>query len=206
MYQFMMSRGFSPPKEYEQKVERAALKALQLDDTLAEAHVSLGLHKFINFDWVGAEKEIKQALALDPTSLQAYASYASYLTAIGRLDEALQYRIRVQELDSLPNPGDAFSYLVVRQYDKAIELYRKSIEKKPDNAHAHILLGEALVAKGMFAEGLAETQKGMDLDATLDKTPERWDRYPMLAYAYARAGRDEYDDAQQMETTLRLAP
>ena len=78
---------------------------------------------------------------------------------------------------------------MARQYDKAIELYRKNMEKRPDNAHAHILLGEAYVAKGMPAEGVAEMQKGVALDATLAKTPERWDRYPLLAYAYAAAGR-----------------
>jgi len=211
-YQFMISRGFSPPKEYEQTVERAALKALQLDDTLAEAHASLGDHKFINFDWVGAEKEIKRALELDPNSSQGNSSYASYLTGIGRADEALPYAIRARELGSMPDRGEAaFAYYLARQYDKAIELYRKNLEKKPDNAHAHILLGEAYVAKGMPAEGVAETQNGMALDATLDKTPERWDRYPLLAYAYAAAGRrDEalkiLDEQQRLAKQRYVSP
>src|SRR6185503_20307428 len=65
-YQFMGTRGFSAPKEYLQKIETAAARALQLDDRLAEAHVFLGVHKFSYFDWVGAEKEIKRALELDP--------------------------------------------------------------------------------------------------------------------------------------------
>ncbi len=82
-YMFMISRGFLRSQEYEQKVEWAALKALQLDDSLAEAHVSLGVHKFINFDWVGAEKEIKRGLEIDPNSSQANSSYASYLWAQG---------------------------------------------------------------------------------------------------------------------------
>jgi serine/threonine protein kinase len=188
-YQFMISRGFLRSKEYEQKVEWAALKALQLDDTLAEAHVSLGVNKFIDFDWVGAEKEIKRALELDPNSSQANSSYASYLWAHGRADEGLLYTLRARELDSRPDRGEgAFAYFMARQYDKAIELYRKNLEKRPDNAQAQILLGEAFVAKGMPAKGVAEMQKGMALDATLDKTPERWDRYPLLAYAFAMAG------------------
>ena len=188
-YQFMISRGFLRSKESEQKVEWAALKALQIDDTLAEAHVSLAVNKFIKFDWVGAEKEIKRALELDPNSSQANASYASYLWAVGRANESLHYTIRARELDSRPDRGEgAFAYYMARQYDKAIELYRNNLKKKPDNAQAQILLGEAYVAKGMPAEGVAETQKGMALDATLDKTPERWDRYPLLAYAYAAAG------------------
>ena len=66
---------------------------------------------------------------------------------------------------------------------------RTDIGKEPDNAQAQILLGEAYVAKGMPAEGVAEMQKGVALDSSLAKTPERWDRYPLLAYAYAAAGR-----------------
>jgi serine/threonine protein kinase/Tfp pilus assembly protein PilF len=201
-YQFMGSRGFSPSKEYEQKVEWAALKALQLDETLAEAHVALGAHKFYNFDWVGAEKEIKRGLELDPNSSQANGAYSIYLRVVGRANEGLPYAIRARELDSMPDRGEAaFDYYMARQYDKAIELYRKNLEQKPDNTHAHILLGEAYVAKGMPAEGVAEMQKGVALDATLGKTPERWDRYPLLAYAYAAAGRRDEAlkilDAQQ---------
>jgi serine/threonine protein kinase/Tfp pilus assembly protein PilF len=189
-YYWMGTRGFWPTKESEQKLEWAALKALQLDDTLAEAHAYLGVNKTSNFDWVGAEKEIKRALELDPNSYLANFSYSHYLMSIGRVDEGLPYAIRAQELDSTASPGElAFAYYVARQYDKAIELYRKAIEKKPDNAHAHILLGETYVAKGMHAEAVAEMEKGMALDATLTRTPERWDRYPMLAYAYAAAGR-----------------
>ncbi|MEP6922207.1 MAG: FlgO family outer membrane protein [bacterium] len=189
-YQFMGTRGFSHPKEYEQKVEWAALKALQLDETLAEAHVFLGVHKFYDFDWTGAEKEIKRALELDPNSSQANDAYWVYLGALGRADEGLPYELRSRELDSTPDRGQAaFAYFLARQYDKAIELYGKNLEKKPDNAHAHILLGEAYVAKGMPAAGVAEMEKGLALDATLAKTPERWDRYPLLAYAYAAAGR-----------------
>ena len=189
-YQFMMSRAFAPPKEYEQKVEWAALKALQLDDTLAEAHASLGAYRLINFDWVGAEKEIKRALELDPNSSQTNDAYWVYLSAVGKADEALPYELRAREMDSTPDGGQAaFAYFFARQYDTAIELYRKNLEKKPDNAHAHILLGEAYLAKGMPVEGVAEMEKGVALDATLAKTPERWDRYPLLAYAYAAAGR-----------------
>jgi TolB-like protein/Tfp pilus assembly protein PilF len=204
-YQFMISRGFSPPKEYEQKVEWAALKALHLDDTLAEAHASLGAHKFIDFDWAGVEKEIKRALELDPNSSQANEAYSVCLRVVGRADEAIQYEVRARELDSTTDRGGiAFGYYLARQYDKAVELYRNALEKNPNNAHAHILLGEAYVAKGMTAEGVAEMQKGMALDATLAKTPERWDRYPLLAYACAVAGRRD-DALKILDEQQRLA-
>jgi serine/threonine-protein kinase len=191
-YQFMGTRGFAHPKEYEQKVEWAALKALQLDETLAEAHVFLGVHKWGYFDWAGAEKEIKRALELDPNSSQANDAYWVYLSAVGRPDEGLPYELRSRELDAAPDRGQAaFAYFLARQYDKAIELYGNNLAKKPDNAHAHMLLGEAYVAKGMPAEGVAEMENGVALDATLARTPERWDRYPLLAYAYAAAGRGD---------------
>ena len=188
-YQFMMSRGFLPPKEYDQKVEWAALKALQLDDTLAEAHASLGAYKIINFDWTGAEKDIRRALELDPNSSKANSMYAHYLLGIGRTDEFLRYSIRAGELESMPRGGEvAFAYYMARQYDKAIESYRKNLEKNPNNANARILLGEAYVANGALEDGVAEMEKGL----ALDNTPERWDRYPLMAYAYATAGqRDE---------------
>jgi TolB-like protein/DNA-binding winged helix-turn-helix (wHTH) protein/Flp pilus assembly protein TadD len=193
-YQFMMSRGFLPPKEHNQKIEWAALKALQIDDTLAEAHASLGAYKIINFDWAGAEKDIRRALELDPNSSKANSMYAHYLLGIGRTDEFLRYSIRAGELESMPRGGEvAFAYYMARQYDKAIESYRKNLEKNPNNAYARIVLGETYVANGTPADGVAEMEKGLALDKTLDKTPERWDRYPLMAYAYAAAGRR--DDA-----------
>ena len=211
-YLFMISRGFLPPKEYEQNAEWAALKAVQLDDTLAEAHAALGGHKFINFDWVGVEKEIKRALELDPNSSQANSAYSDYLRAVGRADEALPYEIRSRELDSSPDRGEAaFGHFLARDYDKAIELYRKNLDEKPDNSHAQVLLGEAYVAKGMPAEGVAEMEKGVRLDASLAKTPERWDRYPLLAYGYAAAGRrDEalkiLDEQQKLGKQRYVSP
>jgi tetratricopeptide (TPR) repeat protein len=204
-YQMMAARGFGPAKEYEQKVEWAALKALQLDETLAEAHTFLGVIQFSNFDWSSAEREIKRALELDPNSAQANSAYFYYLAGVGRANEGLPYAIRSQELDPFPGPGElAFAYFLARQYDKAIELYRKALEKRPDNAHAHILLGEVYLAKGMIAEGVAEMQKGLALDASLAKTPERWDRYPLLAYAYAMADR-RGEALQILEEQKRLA-
>ena len=211
-YQFMISRGFSPVKGYEQTVEWAALKALQLDDTLAEAHVSLGAYRFFNFDWLGAEKEIKRALELDPNSARANEAYSAYLRTVGHPDEAIPYEIRSRELESVPDRGEvAFGYYLARQYDKAIELYRKNLATKPDNAHAQILLGEAYLAKGMPAEGVAEMQKGVALDPTLAKTPERWDRYPLLAFGYAAAGRrDEalkiLDEQQRLAKQRYVSP
>jgi len=188
-YYFMGNRGFWSAKESGQKLEGAALKALALDDTLAEGHALLGINKYNNFDWAGAEKELKQALELDPNSDSANRGYFQYLSAVGRPDEALSYAKRVVELDPTTTPGYlAYAYFLARQYDKAIEVFREAREKKPNDAQNHILLGATYLSKGMYKEAVTEMQKGVDLD----NTAERWDRHPMLAYAYAMAGnRDE---------------
>ena len=80
--------------------------------------------------------------------------------------------------------GLAHAYFVARQYDKAIELFRKTLEKDPDKPQPHAILGETYLAKEMYAEGVAEIQKAV----SLDNAPERWDRHPLLAYAYAMTG------------------
>lgn len=205
IYHWMGTRGFWGTDESEQKSETALLRALELDDTLAEAHSRLGGLKFSSFDWVGAEKEIKRALELDPNSSGVHSAYFQYLAAIGRPDEALQHAIRAQELDSsLGAEWLALAYLFARQYDKAIEFYRKRLEKDPDYPHAHILLGEAYAAKGMYEESVAAMQKGVALDESLAKTPERWDRYPMLGYAYGLAGRRD-EALKILDAQKRLA-
>ena len=185
-YSFMGNRGFWTTRESGQKQEWVALRALELDDTLAEGHAFLGVTKFFNFDWAGAEKELKRALELDPNSPLVNGAYSTYLANVGRADEALSYAIRAQEIDPMSQPGAlAYAYFLAHQYGKAIELFRKVLEKNPNNAQPHALIGEAYLAKEMYGEGVAEIQKAV----ALDNTPQRWDRHPMLAYAYAMTGR-----------------
>ncbi|HXI94415.1 MAG TPA: protein kinase, partial [Blastocatellia bacterium] len=185
-YYFMWNRGFWTTKESGEKLQGAALKALELDDTLAEGHVFLGVSKYTNFDWEGSEKELKQALELDPKSSSAHMAYFACLSSVGRLDEALKHAIRAAELDPTGQAGSlAHAYFVARQYDKAIELFLKLVEKDPEKAQPHAILGETYLAKEMYEKGVAEIQKAV----TLDNAPERWDRHPLLAYAYSMAGR-----------------
>ena len=179
--------GFEMPKETLRKREWAALKAVEVDNTLSEAHAALAEVKAFQLDWTGAERESKRALELDPNSFDANRRYATNLAHDGRLDEALVYAKRVYELEpTKPAPASflGYVYFLGRQYDKAIEYYLKSVERSPDNASWHFFLGEAYVAKGMHKEGIDELQKAV----ALDNAPERWDRYPVLAYAYAASG------------------
>jgi len=179
-------RGFWLPKESRQKTEWAALKAVELDDSLAEAHALLGLVKeALSWDWMGAEKEFKRALELNPNSADVNLLYATFLVHDGRPDEAIPYAQRAVELKSAPGMG-AYPYLHKRQYDKAIEIYLKAKEGKPDRGNFQ--LAEAYIGKGMYQEAIAEMQKVV----ARENAPERWDTYPILAYAYAAAGkRDE---------------
>ncbi|MCA1601147.1 MAG: protein kinase, partial [Acidobacteria bacterium] len=200
-YQQLESRGFAFPKEALRKQEWAALKAVELDDTLSEAHVALAVAKRLHGDWAGAEKEFKRALELDPNSLEANQRYASYLAYSARADEALVYAKRAEELDqSRPGSLVAYIYFLKRQYDAAIELDLKAVEKSPNNANCHFFLGEAYVAKSMYKEGIAELQKAV----ALDNAPERWDRHPMLAYAYGVSGQPD-EALKILEEQKRLA-
>ncbi len=192
VYHQLGFRGFWIPKDAWQKAEWAALKAVELDDNLAEAHEALAVEKQPR-DWAGAEKEFKRALDLDPNSAEMNRGYAVYLAYSARTAEALAYAKRGEELDSKNPTGLRPAYLaniyfIAREYDTAIAGYRRALEKNPNNAQFHFFLGEAYVAKEMYQDGVAELQKAV----ALDNAPERWDRYPMLAYAFAASGkRDE---------------
>jgi TolB-like protein/DNA-binding winged helix-turn-helix (wHTH) protein/Tfp pilus assembly protein PilF len=185
-YHLLGWKGFLPPKESWQKEEWAALKALQIDDTLAEAHVLMAAVREFNLDWLGAEKEYKRALELDPNSARAHETYAWHLEMFERLDEAVLHLNRAHELDpfSLNIRWDIGVVLTFsRQYDRAIEQFQKTIELEPNFIAAHTGIVPAYQQKGMHAEAIAELKKAQSLG-------ER--RVAHLAYAYALAGqRDE---------------
>jgi TolB-like protein/Tfp pilus assembly protein PilF len=148
-----------PPKEAFPKAEAAARKALELDETLAEAHVSLG-YSYLVYEWnpAEAEKEFSRALALRPDYATGHQFYAYYLTAIGKLNEAIVERKKATELDPL-NPllssalGEA--YYQNRQFDLTIEQNAKSLELDPTYAVALVNTGRALQQKGMYREAQA---------------------------------------------------
>jgi TolB-like protein/Tfp pilus assembly protein PilF len=184
-YVFLGWYGFWPPKESDKGFE-FVLKALEIDETLPEGHALLGMHKGKFFNWAGAEKELKRALDLFPNSADVNSMYFQYLSTIGRADEALSYQIRANELDPTDYPPGyvAYAYFLARQYDMAIDLWIKE-QKKADRPSGNPRLAEAYLAKGMYEEAIAEMQKVV----AEDKAPEPWNRQPILAYAYAVAGR-----------------
>src|SRR3989441_199432 len=189
-----------PPKESRQKVEWALLKALGIDDTLAEAHTLLGSIRQDDDDWPIAEREFKRGIDLDPKSLEAHRYYSDYLQAIGRNDEALAEAKKALELDPLsPGPTSLVGQRLedAGQYDQAIEQYRKAIEMDPNRAAARAKLGLAYLRKGMYEEAIVELEKAR----ALDNSPERPGRFANLAYAYAASGKR--DEAQKMLDELK---
>lgn len=183
--------GFMPPKEARQKEEWATLKALQIDDTLAEAHILLANIKEMDLDWPGAEEQYRRALELDPNSVRAHENFAWYLQCHARFDEALLHLRRAQELDPLaPEISMDIAHLFnfSRQYDKAIPQYLKTIEMDPNFARVHVRLASAYQNIGMYQEAIAELKK-VNTEGG------------QLAYAYAVAG--QTDQAQKILNDLK---
>lgn len=196
-------RDFSsllPPKESRQKVEWALLKALGIDDTLAEAHTLLGSIRQDDDDWPAAEREFKRGIELNPSSLEAHRYYSDYLQAIGRNDEAMAEAKKALELDPLsPGPTTLVGQRLydAGKYDQAIEQYQKAIEMDPNRPSVRFRLGWAYLRKGMYEEAIAEMEKAR----ALDNSPERPGRFAFLAYAYAVSG--QRVKAQQMLGELK---
>jgi TolB-like protein/Flp pilus assembly protein TadD len=134
--------GWSAARQAMPQARQAANHALRLDETLAAAHVSLGYVKALyDWDWRGAEREFKRALELSPGDADAHFAYSvTYLTPLGRLDEALAEIQRALALDPLSPykiTGAGMIYSDRREYDRAVEQYRKAIELEPSFYHAY---------------------------------------------------------------------
>ena len=149
------------PGESFQKARAAAEKALELDNSLAEAHTSLALVKNYSSDWREAESEFRRAIDLNPNDGAAHRWYGVHLMGLGRLDESLAEIKRAIELDPLSLPYNAQLgrvYYMSRDYDRAIEQYQKTFEIDPNFVTAHLQLGWAYEKKAMYNEALAEYQ------------------------------------------------
>jgi len=163
-----LAAGFSwlPPREAIPKAKAAALKAMEIDDHVAEAHAALGFSSFsYDWDWVAAEQHFQRALALNP-SARAWCpcetlGYSMYLAALGRTDEAVGAVNRALEFDPFNlviNFAMAKSLYMGRRYDEAIEQCKKMLEMEPAFPLAHWQLGQAYAEKGMYREALSELE------------------------------------------------
>ncbi len=152
-----------PSREAYPRGKAAATRALEIDDTLAEAHTSLATIKMeYDWDWKGAEKEFQRALELNPSYATAHQWYAEYLATVGRHDESKAEMKRALELDPLSliiNTGLGWSFFYARQYDQAIKQCRKTLEMEPDFMNAHLCLAQAYLLEGRGEEATLELQK-----------------------------------------------
>lgn len=183
-YAMTSTYSLAPQNEFMPKARAAALRALQIDDSLAEAHTSLAvIAENYDWDWRTAEKEFRRAIQLDPGYATAHHWYAEYLAWQGRFDEAFAEMAQARRLDplSLIMAADNGAILYFsRQYDRAIEQCRAVLEMEPNFPRAHLLIF-AYVQKGQFAEALADIEKWR----RLDESPSTW---AAQAYVYGRAG------------------
>ena len=177
-----------PTEESHPKARKAATKALELDDALAEAHSTLaGVKEDYDWDWLGAEREYRRAIELNPGYATAHQWYGELLSALGRHEEALAEIKRAQQLDPLSliiNAVSGRTLLYAGRDDLAIEQLRKTLDEiDPNFAHAHWFLGIAYVRKGAFAEAIAEFQRAKTLSPNITQYQGG------LGHAYGRAGK-----------------
>jgi len=184
-YGLMSTWRFVSPNEFMPKAQVAARKALEIDDTLAEAHTSLALVlENYNYDWQGAEKQFRRAIELDPNYATAHQWYAEYLSWQGRFNEALEESERARQLDPLSlivaTDHGAILYFA-RQYDQAIAQFRAVLDMEPNFDRARLLLACAYVEKGRFEEA----RDILEYRADPDDLPMTWGT---KVYVYGRWG------------------
>lgn len=178
--------GALAPKDAGPRAGSAARQALELEAMQSEAHASMALvHYWYEWDWRRAEEEFRRAIELNPSYAPAHHWYASYLSSLGRLDEAQTELQRARDCDPLSliiamSAGDI--YFFSRQYDRAIEHLRGMLERAPRFAPASFQLGRVYVQQKMFDDAIAAFEKAAQLSGNREA-------FPALAHAYARAGR-----------------
>jgi DNA-binding winged helix-turn-helix (wHTH) protein/tetratricopeptide (TPR) repeat protein len=180
--------GILPPWETSPKAKTAAINALIIDDTLAEAHTSLACVKMMyERDWSNAEREFKKAIELDPNYAHAHNWYSHFLMAMGRIEESLaesRLALKLDPLDDSINQYLGWHYIHARQFDRAIGQLEKTLELNPDFFLARVTLGMAYAQKGEFAKAIVQFQQARLIDSP-----------PLLlgflGQAYAMAGKRE---------------
>ncbi len=165
-YALLADFNVLPAREVLPKVQAAARQAIKVDDTLAEAHTSLGWAQFHDLDWSGAEKEFKRAIELNPGYPTAHSWYGELLMTQGRSDRALGEMTRAWELDGLSpilNLALGYRWYYARDSAKAIEQCQKVLSMDPGFIPAHVYLGRAYQQKPSLAEAIGEFKKALEL-------------------------------------------
>ncbi len=152
------------------EAKAAALKALEMDDSLAEAHATMMyVNLFYDWNWAGVEREYRRTVELDPNNVSSHYGFVLYLIIMGRSSESIEHAKQTFQIDPLSIEanrmlGDAF--LMARDYHQAIEQYHRTIEMDPYYWWPHLQLAESYLEVGRFAEAIAEMEKARSLDTS----------------------------------------
>lgn len=197
-----------PPKPAFEEAKKATDKALEIDETLAEAHASLAFVKeYYEWDWIGADKEYKQAIELNPNYATVHQWYGMYFMKLGQYERArreLERALRLDPRSLIINADLGLPFYFKRQYDEAVGQYRKVLEIDRDFIWARYFLGWAYERSGKFSEAVAEFEKAKLID-------ERPEVSAMIAHTYALSGKKSravsiLNNLQEQSKHLYISP
>ena len=199
-YVFMSSTGEMDPNEGVPKAKLAVKKALELDDSLAEAHVSQALLTMNDWDWSGADREFKRAFELNPNLAEAHLSYANLLSRFGRHEEAIAEVRRAQQIDPLDlrmRVGEPVALFFARRYDEALQKLDSLLKLAPDNESAVLFRAYTYDGAGRYNEAIEDYKKSVSLGDTTMSTQ------CYLGYALTQVGRKSEAQAifEKLKTT-----
>ena len=187
-----LTPAFRAPKEVLPKAREHAVRAIELDSSLSEAHAALADVMFLfDWDWANAGTEMQRAIELNPNSASAHELYGNYLTALNQKDAAISELTLAHQL----NPAGLATYssllgalCTLREFDRAIAESRRALELHPDFAFAHAWLGMSLLLKGHVREAIPSLERARMLDDNVTTTH-------FLAMAQAAAGNKQAAEA-----------
>jgi DNA-binding winged helix-turn-helix (wHTH) protein/tetratricopeptide (TPR) repeat protein len=183
---FRLSNLYMAPDEVLPKAKDAALKAVEIDEDLAEAHSSLGLlHVYYDHNWAAAENEFRRSLELSPDLVLSHQRYGSYLTFMGRFDESVKCYEQALELDPFSlqiNMNLATTYYLKGEYEVAISHLEKTLELEPNYMPTHFVLACVYLQQGRLTEALEAFQ------LIYKRDEETYMALGFMGYAHAKAG------------------
>jgi serine/threonine protein kinase/tetratricopeptide (TPR) repeat protein len=178
---------YFPVDEVMPKAKAAALRALAIDDSIAESHVEMGnVYTFYDFDWAAAQREFKRAIELSPNYAPAHAYYSWYLIALGRASEAVAESRRAEELDPLSTEISSFVgwwLYFARRYDEAVPQFDRCLDLDPNYTACHAYLGMTYIQQHRFPDAIVAEAKAIKIDAAWSWADAE------SARAYALSGR-----------------
>lgn len=202
-YRTLPFAGYVRSREAFPQAKAAARRALENDENLTEAHIVLGWVGFcFDWDWSGAESELKKAIELSPNNPDAHRAYAHLLSILGRHDEAIMEIKRARELDPITlitNALEGQFLFYAGRYDEAISRLKETLEIDPNYWIAHNNLGRVYINQGRYEEAVAELYRAKELSGGSTEPVTQ------LGYALAKSGRREQAQATLEELRLLAA-